>query len=220
MASQYQAAGPSRPYHPAHSAHPAHAAHPASAFPIPNMPQQAGWRSPAPERAGLSLGNVGSGSGSGGGGGVAMPTPSVPYARPLPQPTPAPVPASRAPQAASSSSAPLPPLPSPTEETHNPLSDLIETERSYMEQLTLVIRVSQKSFTYWAGEADISACRWCLVSQGLAAAKARRNVPLRRGRLPLQSIVWSSEYDRVNRGQRRRHIYLAEPRRSRYLSIH
>jgi len=62
----------------------------------------------------------------------------------------------------------------------NPLVDLMDSEKTYVEQLALVIRVSQ-NLNFEEDSADGVASCGCLVKKGLSTPETGRHVSLCRG---------------------------------------
>jgi len=71
----------------------------------------------------------------------------------------------------------------------NPLVDLMDSERTYVEQLALVIRVSF-SLDFEEGYTDEIASRGCLVKKGLSTSKTRWHVSLCRGGVSGKQGFW------------------------------
>jgi hypothetical protein len=74
----------------------------------------------------------------------------------------------------------------------NPLVDLMDSERTYVEQLALVIRVS---FNLKPEEdsANDAASRGCLVKKGLSTPETGWHVSLCRGGISSKQGVWECE---------------------------
>ena len=71
----------------------------------------------------------------------------------------------------------------------NPLVDLMDSERTYVEQLALVIRVSF-ILDFEEGYTDEIASRGCLVKKGLSTSKTRWHVSLCRGGVSGKQGFW------------------------------
>jgi hypothetical protein len=76
----------------------------------------------------------------------------------------------------------------------NPLVDLMDSERTYVEQLALVIRVSLCSI-FGEDHADEVAGCGCLVKKGLSTPKTGWHVSLCRGSVSSQQGFWECESD-------------------------
>jgi len=76
----------------------------------------------------------------------------------------------------------------------NPLVDLMDSERTYVEQLALVIRVSQ-NLKFEEDYADGVASCGCLVKKGLSTPKTRWHVSLCRGGLSSKQGVWKCAHN-------------------------
>jgi hypothetical protein len=74
----------------------------------------------------------------------------------------------------------------------NPLVDLMDSERTYVEQLALVIRVSL-NLNFEEDYANHVASCGCLVEKGLSTPETGWHVSLCRGGVPSKQGVWKCE---------------------------
>jgi len=74
----------------------------------------------------------------------------------------------------------------------NPLVDLMDSERTYVEQLALVIRVSF-NLDFNKNNAHEIASRGCLVKKGLSTSKTGWHVSLCRSGVQSKQGVWECE---------------------------